>query len=605
MKKLFFFFGMLLTTFCSALAADQVTFKASAPQSVAMGEQFRLTFVVNAEGKELRVQEMPDFDVLMGPSQSTSHSSSWINGKTTSETTVSYTYILLPKKEGTFTIAPATIKVNGATYTSNGLSIKVLPEDKTGKSSSSSGSSSASSTSISNDDFFVRMIVSNSNVYEQEGFLVTFKLYAARPCGLSNAKFPEFEGFLVQEIDLPDKQWVQDRYKDRNYFTVDLKQAVLYPQRSGQLTIGKGVFDATIRVSTPTKARSIFDDFFDSYRDVNKQLESQPVTINVKPLPSGKPAGFSGAVGNFTLATKINSDHVKANEAVTINVKISGNGNLKVLKTPEVAFPNDFEVYDPKVDVDTKTTTAGVSGSKNIEYMAIPRYAGDFEIPAVTLSYFDTKSQSYKTLTSEPFKLHVEKGDNDSSAASVVSNFANKESVKYLGQDIRFLKTKGFHFTTQREDIFFGSFMYYMAYIVPFILFVVFFVMYRKQIKENSDLARVRTKKANKIAVKRLKNAGKLMQEQKKEAFYDEILRALWGYLSDKLNIPQAELTKDNVEVELAKYGVDETLTKEFMEILNTCEFARYAPSQASDAMDKLYGQTVDAIGKMENTIKK
>ena len=403
MKKLTFFFIFVLTTLFSAYAADQVTFKASAPQSVVMGEQFRLSFVVNAEGKELRVQEMPDFDVLMGPSQSTSYSSSWLNGKNTSETTVSFTYILMPKKEGTYTIAPATIKVKGASYTSNGLTIKVLPADKSGKSSSNSGSfgSESASTTISNDDFFVRMIVSNANVYEQEGFLVTFKLYAARPCGLNGAKFPEFEGFLAQEIDLPDKQWVQDRYKDRNYFTVDLKQVVLYPQRSGQLTIGKGTYDATIRISTPSKARSIFDDFFDSYRDVNKQLVSQPATINVKPLPSGKPASFSGAVGNFTMSAALSSDHVKTNEAVTVKVKISGNGNLKVLKNPEVIFPNDFDVYDPKVDVDTKTTTAGVTGSKSIEYMAIPRYAGDFEMPAVSFSYFDTKSKSYKTLTSE------------------------------------------------------------------------------------------------------------------------------------------------------------------------------------------------------------
>ena len=604
MKDLIIFLCFALTTLSSVNAEDHVTFKASAPQSVVMGEQFRLTFVVNAEGKELRVQEMPDFDVLMGPSQSTSYSSSWVNGKNTSETTVSFTYILMPKKEGTYTIAPATIKVKGATYSSNGLSIKVLPADKSGKSSSNSSSGTSSAT-ISNDDFFVRMIVSKANVYEQEGFLVTFKLYAARPCGLSGAKFPEFEGFLAQEIDLPDKQWVQDHYNNRNYFTVDLKQVVLYPQRSGQLTIGKGTYDATIRISTPSKARSIFDDFFDSYRDMNKQLVSQPATINVKPLPSGKPASFSGAVGNFTMTASLSNDHVKANEAVTVKVKISGNGNLKVLKNPEVIFPNDFDVYDPKVDVDTKTTTSGVTGSKNIEYMAIPRYAGDFEIPAVSFSYFDTKSQSYKNLTSDSFKLHVDKGDNSSATASSVTNYSNKESVKYLGQDIRFLKTRGIHFITRRDDVFFGSFLYYLAYIVPAILFVIFFIMYRNQIKENSDLAKVRIRKANKMAIKRLKNAGKLMQEKKKEAFYEEILKDLWGYLSDKLSIPQADLTKDNVEAELAKYGVDELLTKEFMDILNTCEFARYAPSQAPDAMDKLYELTADAIEKMENTIKK
>ena len=596
-------FFLFLFTMGLAARANEISFKASAPQSVVMGEQFRLTYVINAEGKDLRVQEMPDFEVLMGPSQSTSYSTSWVNGKSTSETTVSYTYILMPKKEGTFTIAPATIKVKDATYTSNGLSIKVLPPDKSGKTTAERVQSA--STTISDDDFFVRMIVSKHDVYEQEGFLVTFKLYAARPCGINGVKFPEFEGFMAQEIDLPNKQWVQDRYKDRNYFTVDLRQVVLYPQRTGDLTIGKGTYDAVIRVSTPQKARSIFDDFFDSYREVNKQLVSSPATIHVKPLPSGKPASFSGAVGSYSMTARISANQVKANDAVTVNVQITGNGNIKMAKNPEVTFPNDFEIYDPKVDTQTKTTTAGVSGTKTIEYMAIPRYAGDFEIPSVEFSYFDTKSASYKTLKSDAFQLHVEKGEEGAASAPVVSNFANKESVKYLGQDIRFLKTRGIHFSPKREEVFFGTALYAMSYLVPLLLFIVFFIVYRKQIKENADLARVRTKKANKIAVKRLKNAGKLLQAQQKEAFYDEVMRALWGYLSDKLNMPLSSLTKDNVEAELAKYGVDEALTRDFMEILNTCEFARYAPSQASDAMDKLYEQTIDAIGKMENTIKK
>ena len=600
--KWILFFLFLFTTGLAA-RANEISFKASAPQSVVMGEQFRLTYVINAEGKDLRVQEMPDFEVLMGPSQSTSYSTSWVNGKSSSETTVSYTYILMPKKEGTFTIAPATIKVKDATYTSNGLSIKVLPPDKSGKTTAERVQSA--STTISDDDFFVRMIVSKHDVYEQEGFLVTFKLYAARPCGINGVKFPEFEGFMAQEIDLPNKQWVQDRYKDRNYFTVDLRQVVLYPQRTGDLTIGKGTYDAVIRVSTPQKARSIFDDFFDSYREVNKQLVSSPATIHVKPLPSGKPASFSGAVGSYSMTARISANQVKANDAVTVNVQITGNGNIKMAKNPEVTFPNDFEIYDPKVDTQTKTTTAGVAGTKTIEYMAIPRYAGDFEIPSVEFSYFDTKSASYKTLKSDAFQLHVEKGEEGAASAPVVSNFANKESVKYLGQDIRFLKTRGIHFSPKREEVFFGTALYAMSYLVPLLLFIVFFIVYRKQIKENADLARVRTKKANKIAVKRLKNAGKLLQAQQKEAFYDEVMRALWGYLSDKLNMPLSSLTKDNVEAELAKYGVDEALTRDFMEILNTCEFARYAPSQASDAMDKLYEQTIDAIGKMENTIKK
>ncbi len=604
MRKLVFYFVLLLSVGWMQ-AANDITFKASAPSTVAMGEQFRLTYTVNAEAKDLRVQSMPDFDVLMGPSQSVSHSSSWVNGESTSETTVSFTYILMPKKEGTFQIAPATVKVNGANYTSNELTIRVLPEDKTAKSNTSDGEDNA--TSIGKDDFFIRMIVSDRDVYEQEGLLVTFKLYAARPCNLSRAKFPDFAGFLAQEVDLPEqKQWEKDNYNGRNYFTVTLKQTVLYPQRSGEIKIDGGEVDAVIPVATQRKIRSIFDDFFDAYQEVNKKLTTSPVTINVKPLPSGKPASFSGAVGTFSMSSNISTNNLKTNEAVTVKVTISGSGNLKLVKNPEVQFPNDFEIYDPKVDISSKTTTSGVSGTKTIEYMAIPRYAGDFEIPAIEFSYFDVKTNSYRTIKSEPYQLHVEKGEGNEGDAPVVANFStNKENVKFLGKDIRYLKTDGFHFSPKGKDLFVGSLSYILWYLVPLLLFIIFSVLYRKQIKENADVARVRTKKANKIAVKRLKNAGKLMKENKKEEFYDEVLRALWGYLSDKLNIPQAELTKDNVEAELTKYGVDEILMKEFMDILNTCEFARYAPSQASDAMDKLYTLTVDAIGKMENTIKK
>lgn len=601
MRKLIFLFLLTLAVGTVARASD-VTFKASAPQAVVMGEQFRLTFTVNAEGRDLRAQEMPGFDVLMGPSQSTSMSSSWVNGVSKSETTVTFTYVLMPKKEGTFNIAPATIKVGGATYTSNGLAIKVLPPDKTGKKEAEAAEATGQ---ISNNDLFVKMDISKRGVYEQEGFLVTFKVYSLVNFSITGLKYPEFEGFLVQEIELPqEKQLTLENYNGRNYQSAVMRQVILYPQRSGKITIGSGKYDAMVRVRmSQERASSLFDSFFDSYRDVSKVLTTAPVTIDVKPLPSGKPASFSGAVGSFTMTSEISSNKVKTDEAVTVKLKISGNGNVKLVKNPEVKFPNDFDVYDPKVENDIKTTTAGVSGSKTIEYMAIPRYAGDFEIPAISFSYFDIKSGTYKTITSEPYKLHVEQGQGGGNAP-VVSNFNNKESVKYLGKDIRYLKTKGFSFV-QGSDIFFGSFSYWLSYLVPAILFIVFFFIYRKQIRENADLALVRTRKANKIAVRRLKNAGKLMQENKKEEFYDEVLRALWGYLSDKLSIPQSDLTKDNVEVELAKYGVDEALTHEFMEILNTCEFARYAPSQASDAMDKLYEQTVDAIGKMENTIKK
>jgi len=600
MRKLVFLFTLALLGI-SLNAADDIVFKAIAPDAVIMGEQFRLVYTVNAEAKDLRIQgDISDFEVLMGPTPATSHSTVIANGKYSSETSTNFTLILMPKKDGTFSIPSATVKVKNATYTSNPISIKVLPQDK------ASEATQSNSSGISDKDIFLRMDVSKRSVYEQEAILVTFKLYSVTTPQVPEAKFPEFEGFLVQDIEIPEIKLNMENYNGRNYQTFVIKQVLLYPQRSGKITIEGARVGAVVRVRSPHRVQSFFDDFFDSYTDVKKILTAPPVTIDVKPLPSGKPSSFSNSVGNFTMTSSINSTNVKANEAVTITVKINGTGNIKLVKNPDVKFPNDFDIYDPKVNnVDSKATVAGMTGTKTIEYMAIPRFGGDFEIPPITFSYFDPKSATYKTINTEPYHLHVEKGEGENVTGPVVSNFSNnRENVRFLGQDIRYLKVKGITFASS-EDIFFGSFLHYMSYLIPALLFIIFFFIYRKQIKDNANIALVRTKKANKTAVRRLKNAGKLLKENKKEEFYDEVLRALWGYLSDKLNIAQSNLTKDNIEAELAKYGVNETLISKFIDILNTCEFARYAPSQGSDAMDKLYELTVDAIGKMENTIKK
>lgn len=593
------------------MKADGVTFRASAPSAVVMGQQFQLTYTVNTEGAtSLRTPDLSAFEVLMGPSSSVSRSMQIINGQTSSSYSQTFTYVLMPKKEGTFNIGPGSIKIKNANYSSNSLVIKVLPPDKAGSASgggrssggSSSGGASQGSTSVGTNELFVRMNVSNRSIYEQEGFLVTFKIYSLYDVDLDDIKFPEFEGFLAQDIDL-NPQWTLENYNGRNYRTAVFKQTILYPQRSGKITIGAGRFNAIAHVRVK-RSGSLFDELMGGgYQDIRKVLTTAPVTVDVKPLPSGKPESFNGAVGGYTMKATINSNQAKTNEAVTITVTLTGNGNIKLAKNPTVTFPNDFEVYDPKVETNIRTTTSGSSGTKTIEYIAVPRYAGDFEIPAIRFSYFDPRSGSYKTLTSEPFKLHVEKGP-EGAASPAVSNYGSQESVKYLSKDIRYIKTSRPHFVNARGEIFFGSFTYVLAYVLIALLFAVFFVIYRKQMKENADLAFVRTKRANKVALRRLKTAEKLMKAGSREAFYDEISRTLWGYLSDKLNIPQADLTRENVGNELASFGADETLAKDLMQILDTCEFARYAPSQASDALDTLYRQTADAIGRMENIIK-
>lgn len=606
--------ALLLTGTGNAIAANAITFVASAPNAVVTGEQFRLIYTANsADVRDFRIPEINGFEVLMGPTISNSRSISSVNGNTTKVVTLSYTYILMANKEGEYKLPAATAKIEGSNYSSNSLSIKVLPPDKgnaqasgnSGGGSASSGSSLSGNTSVSNSTLFMRAIVSDNSVYEQEPLLVTYKLYSRVDISrLESAKFPEFDGFLAQEITLPDeKQWSLENYNGQNYRTVVLKQTLLFPQRSGKLTLRSGTFDVVARIANQARTGSLFDDFFSSYSEVNKTLSTPQVDINVKPLPSGKPASFSGTVGDLKMTSSINSKVVKANESITLKIEFYGTGNLKLIKTPEVKFPADFDPFDPKIENNLKTTASSVSGKQTIEYLAIPRHAGDFTIPAVEFSYFDLKSNSYKTLSTPEYSIHVDPGA-AGSETTVSSSYTNKEEVKYLGKDIRYIQTGNFSVKKQGE-YFFGTATYWLCYLIPFALFIFFLFIYRKQASENANIALMRNKKANKVASKRLKKAGIYMKEKQKEAFYEETTRALWGYVSDKMNMPLSVLTKDNVGIELTKNGADQAFVNEFMEILNTCEFARYAPGNEEHAMDKLYERTVNVINKMESFIKK
>jgi hypothetical protein len=612
MKKLIFLFtvfGLVV----ARIAAQEVTFRAASEKTVVVNQQFRISYTLSTSGQEkakgLQLGEMKNFEVLYEPVLSQQGTStSIINGKASSSFTAVYTCVVMAKSEGTFTIPPATITVGNSTYKSNELTVTALPADRAAaqNNAASQAGQQPAANAPSDKDVFVVMHVSKNSVYENEGFLVSFKLYSLVDIsGFEGAKFPEFEGFISQEIDLgANMQMNLESYNGRNYRTAVIKQTVLYPQRSGKITIGSGKFDVIARIRSKQRVRSFFDEFFDTYSDVRKSLISAPVTINVKPLPAGKPASFSGAVGEYTLTSSISANNVKSDDAVTVKVNISGNGNIKLLKNPEVVFPNDFEVFDPVVDTKTNVTQSGVRGTKSVEYNAIPRYGGDFTIPKIEFSYFDLKTQTYKTLSAPEYQLHVEPGEAGSgTVAAPVLNATDKESIRFLGKDIRYIKTGNYRF--HKGAFFFGTLNYYLFYIVPALLFIILFIMYRKQAARNANIALVRTKKAGKVASKRLKTAAKYLKENKQEDFYDETLKVVWGYLSDKLNMPVSTLTKDNVEANLTQYGVDEKLIRGFRKILDTAEFARFAPAQESGAMDKLYHATVKAIDKMESIIKK
>ena len=611
MKKI-----LLILLICSkvcATFAQGVEFKASAPSQVIMGKPFQLTYTVNQRAKDLRAPEFADFDYVAGPYTSQSSSTSFVNGKRTSSFTLTYTYTLMANKEGTFTIPPATIKVDGRQHSSNGVRITVLPPDNvntaaqnTSRNSASAANQQTATNNTSAENIFMRTLVSKTKVHEQEVILLSYKLYFA---GVdvaqmtNNTRLPEFKGFLKQDLEMGEIQTELEHYNGRNYQTAVLYRALLFPQRSGDLVIEPAQFEAILRVQNRAQVRSIFDDFFGSYTTVNKQLDAPRVTIHVSPLPAGKPTGFSGGVGQFTINSSISSTNLQANEAVTLKLTVQGTGNMKLLKTLAVDWPEGFEVYDPKVTNNFTNTTSGVSGTKTMEYLAIPRAGGTYTLPPVRFSYYDTQADAYKTLTTPEYTIQVARAANEDVNTTILNNYVQKEDIQQLGTDIRYIYTG--ELEPQSKGMFarlvaFGGLAFWLCYLIPALLSALLFIVFRKQIQENSDITRVRYKKANKVAQQRLKNAERLLKENQKERFYEEIERAAWTYLSDRLSVPTAQLGKENIAQILASKAVSEDIIKQVLHVLSTAEFARYAPI-SNHAMQEIYDDTTKIINQLEN----
>ncbi len=640
------------------LFAEEVTFTASAPSQVIVNRPFQLTYTVNTKAKNLRQPDWGPFEVLAGPYTSQSQSTSFVNGKMSSSFTLTFTFTLLSAKEGSFTIGPATVTAEGDEHRSNGLKITVLPADEQSAPSSSPGrgeqtnssSSGGSQKGASSEDCFIRTLVSKTSVTEQEPIYLCYKLYFANvdiAQFTNNTKIPEFTGFLKQELENGEIQTELEHYNGRNYQTAVLYKTVLYPQRSGDIKIDPASFEAVLRVQTRQQVRSIFDDFFGSYANVNRTLPASGVTIHVKPLPSGKPADFSGAVGKFSLAANPSASQpisLKVNEALTLKLTISGSGNMKLIKTPSIDWPEGFEPYDPKVTNNFKTTTSGTSGSKTIEYLAIPRAAGEYLIPSVRFSYYDTQANQYKTLSTPEYTLHITRDGQDLSASQPLSPSASsgaagltaeggstvrrsvlKEDIKHLGTDIRYIHTsdlsttaKGaltLNFTRLADRAPWGrelsTFNYIECYLLPLLLAAIAALLLRKYIKENANVAHVRYKKANKVAQKRLKTANSALAAANYSSFYEEIEKALWQYFSDRLGIPTAELNKSNIVSNLklkltakANTSESEVILAQVEEVINAIQMARYTASLSSDPASEaqvLYEQTVTLINTLEN----
>ena len=605
-----FIFSFLATT----LFGQDVTFQASAKNVVRTGEQFRLVYSLNAEGQNFRAPSFEKFRVVAGPSTSSSSSIQVINGSVSRTVDYSYTFVLQATEEGIFDIPAAEITVGGNKYQSNALKIQVVNSGSAqqGQQQGSSGSNNQSSAYDQlKDDVFIRAYADKGLPMQGEQVVVTYKLYYR--INISSPEFskePSYKGFWVNDL-LKDKNFPQykENYKGQAYNVAEIKKVALFPQQSGKVTITplELTCQAQVKAQTQSRSRDPFesffnDPFFNRYQTVELPLISNELTLDIKPLPTAnQPIEFSGAVGTFDMSSTIDKTDIKANEAINLKFTISGTGNVELVDKINVKFPPDFEVYDPKVTKNMNYAQKGVSGSKTFEYLIIPRTPGNFTIDPVKFVYFDLSKNQYVSHSSPEYKISVAKGDGNQ--ADYTFSGTNQSDIRYIGSDIRHIHT-GNPKLQLYGALFFGSPTFYALLALPFILFILFVMIWKKELKKRSNMALMRNRKATKVAQKRLKKSQAYLQEKKQNEFYEEVSQALWGYLSDKFSISLSNLSMDTVKETLQKKEVKEETIDSFINTLNNCEFARFAPGDSQSNMETIYNEGVNIITLMEKELK-
>lgn len=598
---------LLILFLFSAQNILAASFSVQAPKQVVQGNKFRVVYTLqDAEGKGIKVNEIPGATLIYGPSTSTSQSYQIINGKSSSSFSSQYTYMYRADKAGTYTIDGATILVDNKAVKCNGFTIEILPPDKTASNRGNQSqsvqiddiNSQSASKPVNANDIFVRINLSKQSAYEQEAILCTIKLYTKYEISSFMPTLqPSFNGFLIEDLPLQTQLNNIEHVNGQNYMVAELKKCILYPQQSGKLTITSGNYDVSVIQYEQTRS------FFGMMRtpvEKSVKMKSNQASVNVRKLPEPKPASFTGAVGNFKISGALQNTEFKTYEAATFKIKISGTGNIKYVKTPGVNFPSQFEVYDPKSTAKVSPSGSNMAGNVSWEYTFMPQKQGDYTIPPVEFSYFNLGSRKYETISTDAFTVHVDKGKGTPAAIGGVA----KEEIIQKNTDILHIKTGDLGLSKDHSHIV-SSFVYWLWYIIPLLILGTFIYIYRKTIKARSNIQLMKTKKAGKVAKKRLRIAKTFMQTHDSSKFYNEILNAVWGYTSDKLDIPVSNLNKENIANELDKYGASEDLVKEILRILDECEFAQYAPAQSDDQMEQIYNSTSNIMDKLENTRKK
>ena len=602
-------------------AQDNPTLTVSTKKQVMVGERFQVVFEANAEGKNFQAPSFDGLTVLGGPFTSTSSSFSMVNGSMSHTVKCTYTYALQAYQEGTVHVGSASLTVKGNKITSQPFDIKVIPDDGSHAAPSGGGTSSGQGQSqqnttdsqVSGKDLFLRVIPSKKSAYVGEQVVLTYKLYTKVPVSsVSLSKMPSYAGFWTKDVSDNSGTLKQssEYINGIEYTTAEIQKVIVVPQRSGKLALDPMTMECIAQIRTERNNNRSMDPFEAFFNDpffnrnivnVKKELSSQALTLEVKNLPeNGKPASFAGAVGNYSFKSDIDKTELSTNEAVTLTLTVSGTGNVELLQMPEPVFPPDFEVYDPKISTSTNVGPQGLTGTKKAEYLAIPRRAGSFTIPSVEFSYYNSSTDSYEVLSSEPYEIKVEKGSGSDDGGGVFTS--NQEDIKYLGSDIRHIMT-GDARLKPTHTVFFGSAAYFVALLVLLLLFIILLFVLKKREQMSKDTAANRNRKADKVARGRLKNAYQHLKAKDQEKFYVEMSQALWGYIADKLGIERSKLSMDTVSETMRGKNVPDELTQQFVDTLNNCEFARFAPGSAEEKMDDLYLRGIDVISKAEKVL--
>ncbi len=604
MKKIGWYIILLLMMLGYHVHVDAQHISVSAPSHVAAGENFRVAYTINtSDVEEFRMGGVQEgLEVIAGPYTSSQSSYQMINGHTSSSSSVTITYTLYAAKNGSFTIGASHALVGGKRLSSRPLKIQVSGHaQRTNGAPNMHGQNSydqphmrSAGSAISGSDLFIKVSASKKRVHEQEPILLTYKVYTQVDLTQLEGKMPDLKGFHTQEVPLPQqKTFHTETVNGRPYKCVTWSQYVMYPQMTGRLEIPsitfKGIVVQQNRNVDPMEA---FFNGGSGYVEVKKDIKAPGITLQVDPLPQ-RPANFSGGVGKFNISASLDKKEVKAGEPITLRVVVGGIGNLKLLKQPVVNFPKDFDKYDAKVTDKTRLTANGVEGNMVYDFLAVPRNQGSYTIPSVELTYYDTSKNAYKTIKTQPFKVEVEKGDGTSGESE---DFASQD------KDIHTIKL-GKAEQHKANEMFFGSFGYWISLLMPLIAFVVLLIVFRRRAIENADIVKKRSNRAGKIATKRLRLANKLMLQGKQGEFYDEVMRALWGYMSYKLNMPAEKLNRDNIRETLGRHFVDDATIEKFTTALDECEFERYAPGDAAGNMNHTFESAMTAIMDIENAI--